>query len=69
MRAITSAIHGAAGNRKGVNAAMGFSMRPQKIGLATETQVRSFVGAPDGEGAYTQEQIAKRAAELQAAGA
>lgn len=69
VRAITSAIHAAAGNRRGVSAAAAFSMRPKKIGLASENQVRSFVGAADGEGEFSQAQIAARAAELQAVSA
>ena len=66
VRALTIAIHAAAGNKRGVAGAQSFSFHQAPIGQASESQIRSLVGAYDGEGEFSQEQIAARAAELQA---
>jgi hypothetical protein len=64
VQAVVSAIHAAAGNRKGAAAAQKFRFhKPAPAVISTGTAARLFPG----EALYSQEDILARAAELEAA--
>jgi hypothetical protein len=65
VQAVVSAIHAAAGNRRGAAQAQKFRFhKAQPAAISTATAARMFPG----EALYTQEDILARAAELKAAG-